>query len=75
MPDIKRIDEDGVWYHNTGEFPIPDYGRASEMVMLQPGVVTQIKDNDYLRGQPTLVKVEDPFKVPPKKKAEPKPAE
>lgn len=70
MENIRQIDKNGVWLHNTGEFPVPDYGRQAEgqeLVMLAPGSVTRIRMNDYLASQPTLVKVDDPFGEPEKK--------
>lgn len=68
MDNLKIIDKDGVWLHNTGGFPIIDYGREGAQVALQPGMVTKIKPSEFLKGQSTLVEVADPFgDVAPKK--------
>jgi hypothetical protein len=60
--DIRVVDKDGDWYVNNGSFPIVDYGRGTtEMIALQPGIMTQLKASQFLQDQPTVSKVESPF--------------
>lgn len=61
MDNLKIIDKDGVWLHNTGVFPIVDYGREGDQVALPPGMISKIKPSAFLKGQPTLVEVDDPL--------------
>lgn len=58
--DIRIVDEDGAWLVNSGSFPLVDYGRAGDQIALEPGVPTQIKYSDFLKGQPTVVVVDSP---------------
>lgn len=67
MSDVRMIDKkSGTWVTNTSEFPLADHGRhaanpGSELIVIAPGQPTKIDLNDYLRGQPTLVRMtEDP---------------
>lgn len=66
MSDIKVIDKDGDWVINRGEYPLADHQRLTEnpnttLVLIQPGVPTQIKLNTYLKGQPTLEQIDSPL--------------
>lgn len=51
--DLKIIDEDGIWMTNTGDFRLPHPYR--DEVYLEPGLRTQIRDDDWIRGQAAVV--------------------
>lgn len=66
MSDIKVIDKDGEWVVNRGEYALADHQRHAEnpntdLVLIQPGVMTQITLNSYLKSQPTLEKIDSPL--------------
>lgn len=70
---MKVIDSDGVWIQNVGDFRIPDYGRAeaepgTDLEFYEPGVPTKVKMSAWIKGQPTLVEIEDPTSKPTTKK-------
>lgn len=60
---MRFIDKDGEWVQNTGGFRIPDYGRESEMVFLEPGEITKIRISEYIAGQAVVIKIDDPMEA------------
>lgn len=68
--DLKIIDEDGIWMTNTADFRFPHPYRQD--VFLEPGLRTQIRDDDWLRSQSAIVT--DEPRAPAAEPAAPAPA-
>ena len=47
------VDKDGEWFKNVGAFPFID---PTTNTRFEPGVTVKIKSNDWIVGQPVLVK-------------------
>lgn len=50
------VDKDGEWFSNVGLFPFID---PTTNTRFEPGVQVKIKSNDWIKGQPVLVKQVD----------------
>ena len=50
------VDKDGEWFKNVGSFPFIDHSTGTRF---EPGVSVKIKSNDWIKGQPVLVKQVD----------------
>lgn len=48
------VDPDGEFFVNTSEFPFVDYSTG---VRFEPSVHVKVKQSDWMKGQPVIVKV------------------
>lgn len=60
---MKIIDSKGTWFQHTGEFRLPHPNGAC----FEPGEPTKILPDDYIAGQPTLVRIANPDETPDEK--------
>lgn len=59
MADMTVIDKDGDWYVNRALYRFPHGTR--EGVVFESGVPTRVVLDDWIKGQPLIEKVADPF--------------
>jgi hypothetical protein len=55
---VNIVDRDGQWFVNRALFRFHDQDRG---VNFEPGVPVQIKPTEWMKSQPLIVPVSDPF--------------
>lgn len=62
-------DDKGTWYRNTSAYRMPDPESGTNF---EPGLATKATATEWVKGQPHIEKIDDPFDTEPKtKKPEP----